>query len=42
MEYPFFTVFQPVVDLESLEPIGYEALTRFADGQSPLDGIDAA
>lgn len=42
MEYPFFTVFQPVVDLESLEPVGYEALTRFADGQAPLDGIDAA
>jgi PAS domain S-box-containing protein len=31
----FITVFQPVVRLDSTEPIGYEALTRFADGTAP-------
>jgi PAS domain S-box-containing protein len=31
----FVTVFQPVVHLDSAEPIGYEALTRFADGTPP-------
>jgi PAS domain S-box-containing protein len=31
----FVTVFQPVVRLDSTEPIGYEALTRFADGTAP-------
>ncbi len=31
----FETVFQPVVRLDSTEPIGYEALTRFADGAPP-------
>jgi len=41
-EYTFFTVFQPVVDLESGEPVGYEALTRFADGQSPQASLAAA
>jgi PAS domain S-box-containing protein len=30
------TVFQPVVRLRSREVIGYEALTRFSDGSSPL------
>jgi EAL domain-containing protein (putative c-di-GMP-specific phosphodiesterase class I) len=31
----FSPVFQPVVDLQSGAPIGYEALTRFADGRPP-------
>ncbi len=30
------TVFQPVVRLEGREVIGYEALTRFTDGSSPV------
>lgn len=41
-EYTFFTVFQPIVDLASGEPVGYEALTRFADGQSPQVSLAAA
>jgi EAL domain-containing protein (putative c-di-GMP-specific phosphodiesterase class I)/cellulose synthase/poly-beta-1,6-N-acetylglucosamine synthase-like glycosyltransferase len=41
-EYTFFTVFQPVVDLASGAPVGYEALTRFADGQSPQASLAAA
>ncbi len=41
-EYTFFTVFQPIIDLASGEPVGYEALTRFADGQSPQEGLAAA
>ncbi len=31
----FRPVFQPIVDLESRGVLGYEALTRFADGASP-------
>jgi len=31
----FHPVFQPIVDLESLEIVGYEALTRFTDGAPP-------
>ena len=31
----FHPVFQPMVDLASRRPIGYEALTRFDDGVSP-------
>jgi PAS domain S-box-containing protein len=31
----FHPVFQAIVDLESGEVVGYEALTRFADGTSP-------
>lgn len=31
----FHPVFQPVVDLASNETVGYEALTRFADGSNP-------
>jgi PAS domain S-box-containing protein len=30
------TVFQPVVRLDSREVLGYEALTRFTDGSSPV------
>jgi EAL domain-containing protein (putative c-di-GMP-specific phosphodiesterase class I) len=31
----FVTVFQPIVELESRTMIGFEALTRFADGSPP-------
>jgi PAS domain S-box-containing protein len=31
----FRPVFQPIIDLERNEPIGYEGLTRFADGRAP-------
>lgn len=31
----FATVFQPIVDLGTGRPVGYEALTRFADGTRP-------
>jgi EAL domain-containing protein (putative c-di-GMP-specific phosphodiesterase class I)/cellulose synthase/poly-beta-1,6-N-acetylglucosamine synthase-like glycosyltransferase len=41
-EFTFFTVFQPISDLESGEVVGYEALTRFADGSSPERGLEAA
>ena len=30
-----FAVFQPIVDLETGRPVGYESLTRFQDGVSP-------
>jgi PAS domain S-box-containing protein len=33
--HAFHPVFQPIVDLASREPVGYEALTRFASGQRP-------
>jgi EAL domain-containing protein (putative c-di-GMP-specific phosphodiesterase class I)/cellulose synthase/poly-beta-1,6-N-acetylglucosamine synthase-like glycosyltransferase len=38
-EFTFFTVFQPIVDLESDDPVGFEALTRFADGRTPEQGL---
>jgi EAL domain-containing protein (putative c-di-GMP-specific phosphodiesterase class I) len=39
----FDTVFQPIVDLTTRVPVGYEALTRFADGTRPdLAFADAA
>ena len=41
-EYTFFTVFQPIINLVTEEPVGYEALTRFADGLSPLDSLAEA
>ena len=41
-EYTFFTVFQPIVDLVSGDIAGYEALARFADGQSPQERLAAA
>ena len=31
----FHPLFQPIVDLETGSPVGYEALTRFADGTPP-------
>jgi EAL domain-containing protein (putative c-di-GMP-specific phosphodiesterase class I)/cellulose synthase/poly-beta-1,6-N-acetylglucosamine synthase-like glycosyltransferase len=34
-EFTFFTVFQPIFDLDRGEAVGYEALSRFADGRSP-------
>ena len=34
-EREFHPVFQPIVDLESREIVGYEALTRFTDGTRP-------
>jgi EAL domain-containing protein (putative c-di-GMP-specific phosphodiesterase class I)/cellulose synthase/poly-beta-1,6-N-acetylglucosamine synthase-like glycosyltransferase len=40
--FTFFTVFQPIVELESRSPVGYEALTRFADGRTPQGTLDAA
>lgn len=33
--HAFSTVFQPIVELESRAVVGYEALTRFADGSAP-------
>ena len=41
-EYTFFTVFQPIFDLDSGAVAGYEALTRFADGSSPQGGLASA
>jgi EAL domain-containing protein (putative c-di-GMP-specific phosphodiesterase class I)/cellulose synthase/poly-beta-1,6-N-acetylglucosamine synthase-like glycosyltransferase len=41
-EFTFFTVFQPIFELASGEVVGYEALTRFADGSSPEHGLAAA
>jgi EAL domain-containing protein (putative c-di-GMP-specific phosphodiesterase class I)/FixJ family two-component response regulator len=33
--HAYGTLFQPIVRLSDLEPIGYEALTRFSDGERP-------
>ena len=38
----FWPVFQPIVALASAEPVGYEALTRFADGTRPDQTIAEA
>lgn len=38
----FTTVFQPIVELESRTTVGYEALTRFADGTPPDVMFDRA
>ncbi|MDT0156023.1 EAL domain-containing protein [Microbacterium sp. ARD32] len=35
-------LFQPIVDLRAARVIGFEALTRFADGLSPLEHLRAA
>ena len=35
-ERAFTPVFQPVCDLETRQPVGWEAYTRFADGISPV------
>jgi PAS domain S-box-containing protein len=36
------TVFQPIVRLSTREVVGYEALTRFADGSSPMQRFTEA
>src|SRR4029453_7113734 len=41
-EFTFFPVFQPIFELVSGKVVGYEALTRFADGSSPELGLAAA
>ncbi|HEX7600060.1 MAG TPA: EAL domain-containing protein [Polyangiaceae bacterium] len=38
----FRSVFQPFVDLSSGAVVGYEALTRFDDGRSPLERFNEA
>jgi EAL domain-containing protein (putative c-di-GMP-specific phosphodiesterase class I)/DNA-binding response OmpR family regulator len=34
-DHAFHAVYQPIVALETATPVGYEALTRFADGTRP-------
>ncbi|MFF5080771.1 EAL domain-containing protein [Actinoplanes sp. NPDC000266] len=41
-EFSFFTVFQPVYHMINGHVVGYEALTRFADGSNPREGLEAA
>ncbi|WP_308121183.1 glycosyltransferase family 2 protein [Paractinoplanes bogorensis] len=41
-EFSFFTVFQPVYNMINGHVVGYEALTRFADGSNPRQAIEAA
>jgi EAL domain-containing protein (putative c-di-GMP-specific phosphodiesterase class I) len=41
-EFSFFTVFQPIYHMINGHVVGYEALTRFADGSSPREGLEAA
>lgn len=38
----FRSLYQPIVDLESRRPVGYEALTRFDDGRSPPQAFSDA
>ncbi len=38
----FHPVFQPIVDVETGQVVGYEALTRFADGEPPSARFSAA
>jgi len=38
----FFPVFQPIVALDTHQPVGYEALSRFDDGASPQGRFDEA
>jgi EAL domain-containing protein (putative c-di-GMP-specific phosphodiesterase class I) len=38
----FHPVFQPIIDLDTGLVVGYEALTRFADGEPPSDRFSAA
>ncbi|WP_307872915.1 EAL domain-containing protein [Paractinoplanes ovalisporus] len=41
-EFSFFTVFQPIYNMINGHVVGYEALTRFADGSSPREGLASA
>ncbi|GAA0535542.1 hypothetical protein GCM10010172_15990 [Paractinoplanes ferrugineus] len=41
-EFSFFTVFQPIYNMINGHVVGYEALSRFADGSSPQEGLTAA
>ncbi len=41
-EFSFFTVFQPIFNMVNGHVVGYEALTRFADGSNPREGLAAA
>ncbi len=41
-EFSFFTVFQPIVNMTTGHVVGYEALTRFADGSSPREALSSA
>jgi EAL domain-containing protein (putative c-di-GMP-specific phosphodiesterase class I)/cellulose synthase/poly-beta-1,6-N-acetylglucosamine synthase-like glycosyltransferase len=41
-EFSFFTVFQPIYNMINGHVVGYEALTRFADGSSPRQGLESA
>ncbi|WP_231956818.1 MULTISPECIES: glycosyltransferase family 2 protein [unclassified Actinoplanes] len=41
-EFSFFTVFQPIHNMINGHVVGYEALTRFADGSNPREGLEAA
>jgi EAL domain-containing protein (putative c-di-GMP-specific phosphodiesterase class I) len=41
-EFSFFTVFQPIYDMARGQVVGYEALTRFADGSNPREALAAA
>jgi PAS domain S-box-containing protein len=38
----FHPVFQPIVEVETGQVVGYEALTRFADGEPPATRFSAA
>ena len=38
----FHPVFQPIVDVDTGQVVGYEALTRFADGEPPATRFSAA
>lgn len=38
----FDIAYQPVIDLDSMLPVGHEALARFRDGRSPVEVFNAA
>lgn len=40
--HAFAPVYQPIIDLSTSEPVGFEALTRFADGSSSDETFAAA
>ncbi|GAA4934257.1 EAL domain-containing protein [Actinoplanes utahensis] len=41
-EFSFFTVFQPIYNMVKGHVVGYEALTRFADGSNPREALESA